>query len=198
MDSYAILSDAELLSLLKEDDALAFEAIYSKYWRTLYLSSFSVLRDEDACSDIIQELFIWLWTYKATVKIDNLKAYLSAAVKFKVANYIKANKTHDRLYIYYAASSSEKYANSVEDEMELRELKIMVEQAVKRLPAKCRKIYHLSRNEGFSNKQISAQLNLSVKTVENQLTIALRRIRNALKSFFILLSIILVSIFIGK
>jgi len=173
------MDDAVLMSLLKDGDEHAFKKIYERHWHALYKSSFLVLKDKEACTDIVQELFIWVWQHRDTMEVINLKAYLSAAVKFKVANHIRAGKSREKHYLQHTGFQTNSRL-SVDEEIELKELKRLVSHTVSGLPSKCREIYRLSRDYGFSNKEISTQLSISAKTVENQLTIALKRIRSVI------------------
>src|SRR5688572_5064374 len=94
---YSRLSDDELMALLAGDDA-AFDEIYERYWSLLYRAAFNVLRDEDACMDVIQDVFIWFWEHRSDISFRSVKAYLLVAVKYKVANYIRNGKVRESFY----------------------------------------------------------------------------------------------------
>lgn len=132
--------------------------------------------------DIVQDIFVWIWERRETLQIQSLQAYLKAAVKFKVANYIRAGKIRasffDELKPIEAGAPGDNAA-------EVRELKAIIDQSILELPDKCRNIYLLSKQERLSNKEIAERLGISVKTVEAQMTIALKRIRGAVGKYMV-------------
>ncbi len=168
------MEDSELLHLLKQGDSNAFDAIYERYWETLYKHAYFTLRCRDTAMDVVQEVFTWLWQHREEAQISSLKYYLKAATRFKMANHIRSGKYQQALINNLSYTT----ATSVDaSDMTLRELKKIVSMAVSQLPQQCRTIYHLSRDEQLSHAEIARQLNITAKTVENQITIALRRIR---------------------
>lgn len=176
-------SDQELLSSLREGDCVAFETIYKRYWDLLYNITFSLVQDKHLSADIIQDVFTWIWLNKKDLEITSLKAYLCAAVKFKTLNYIRNQKNKKTISIF--TTGNDLHFFSIEDKLEFKELERIIQQAVKKLPPQCQNIYILRKDEGLSNREIAQNLNLSVKTVENHISIALKRLRAALLSIFI-------------
>ena len=178
--AYHSYTDAELLRLIAGDDVIAFETLYERYWASLYQSAFSILRDREAGKDIVQNIFIWLWEHRHSVEVRSVAAYLKAAVQFKVANYLRSGRIRDTSLRQLASLSPSHEASDAAEMAELLELQSIIQTAVDHLPQKCREIYLLSRDEQLSNREIAERLGLSIKTVENQMTIALHRIRKAL------------------
>lgn len=170
-------TDQELISLISRGDEDAFNILYNRHWAELYKFAFFILRDKDACKDIIQDVFVWAWEHKQNLAIQSPKSYLRAAVKFKIANYIRSGNIRES---FFEEAAKFEYSASIpgaEEFAELRELHHIIQQVVVNLPSKCREIFRLSREGNLSNREIAEQLGLSVKTVENQITIALHRIR---------------------
>ncbi|AOM76387.1 RNA polymerase sigma-70 factor [Pedobacter steynii] len=167
-------SDDELLKAIQNDDRSAFESLYYKYWQKLYLSAYHILKDIHAAEDIIQEIFAQLWLKRDQVSIDNLAAYLHTAVRFQVFKAIRDGKARIDL-----SSQAEEFfdKNSIEDSLHEKELDKRLEESIATLPEKCKEIFILSRKEHLSVKEIAIRLNISPKTVENQITIALRKLR---------------------
>jgi RNA polymerase sigma-70 factor (family 1) len=180
VSDYNIYTDQQLIELLSCGDRRAFDCLYSRHWFQLYQSAYWILKDSDASKDIVQEVFIWLWEKRESSSIDNVSAYLKAAVRFKVANYIRSGNTRQDLFERLAKFRGAQVAATCTELIELKELRKVIDETVGRLPNKCREIYRLSREEYLSNHQIANRLGISVKTVENQMTIALRRIREKL------------------
>lgn len=178
-------NEKQLLSSLSGGNAEALTIIYRKYWDRLFLSAYNVLRDKEACEDIVQEIFIQLWQKKEQLVIrTSLEAYLVSATRYQVFHLIKKGSNRKELF----ENLEERFSTDGADILlDVKETQKIIDCAVDNLPEKCKHIYKLSRENHLSYKQIAEQLHISPKTVENQLTIALKRLRNALGSFFWLL-----------
>jgi RNA polymerase sigma-70 factor (family 1) len=190
LSTYSSYTDPELLLLLSQDDQDAFDILYLRHWPDLYKSAFFILRDKDACKDVVQDIFVWLWEHRQGLAIHSLKSYLKAAVKFKVANYIRSGNIRESFFDELAKFIPPALSPSSEEFAEIKELNAIIQQAIFNLPEKCREIFKLSRDEHLSNQEIADSLHISIKTVENQTTIALRRKRNAIEPYMINLLII--------
>jgi DNA-directed RNA polymerase specialized sigma24 family protein len=83
-------SDQELLSLLKDGDHFAFNLIHHRYFSLLLRYAYNVLKDRDACMDIIQDVLVWFWENRERHEVNNIRAYLLSAIKYKIANYIRS------------------------------------------------------------------------------------------------------------
>lgn len=182
MNSYHSYDDKTLLTLLKSGDDGSFTQIYNRYAETLFRYAYNILQDQQECTDAIQEVFVWLWNNREKLQITELKFYLLAAVKHKLSRAIRNSKRKAEIL---AAHPSIK-ESFVDDSLELKELKNIILQFTKSLPPRAREIFHLSRNEYLTNKEIAAQLNISEKTVENQMTISLRKLKQSLGSLWVL------------
>ncbi|MDB5158827.1 MAG: polymerase sigma-70 factor [Mucilaginibacter sp.] len=172
------LDDQELISLLIQSDHAAYTEIYNRYWQTAYRAALNVLKDEDTCLDIVQDVFVWLWNNREKLAIISLKPYLITAVKFKMLNVIRNGKFKEEAIKVMQAS--EISLSFIENSIEVKELKSIIEQFTETLPEQAKKIFHLSRNEHLTHKQIAEQLELSEKTVKNQINISLKRLKTSL------------------
>ena len=175
MTSYSAYTDQQLLSLLKEGDRASFTEIYNRYWMVTYRSAIQVLKDEEACMDVLQDVFVWLWQHREQLNVNCLKAYLLTAVKFKMLNVIRQGRLKD---IAYSKVKVDEYA--AESELEVKELMRMIEEFAQTLPAQARQIFQLSRYQHLSNKEIASEMGISEKTVKNQINISLRKLRSNL------------------
>jgi RNA polymerase sigma-70 factor (family 1) len=187
MIAYSRLSDNELAALLADDGA-AFNEIYERYWSLLYQSAFNVLRDEDACLDVIQEVFIWFWEHRSELVVKSVKAYLLVAVKYKVANYIRNGKVRESFY--ERIPKIELDSDFPDEALEVKELKEMIASFVMELPERCQEVFNMSRNEHLSNKEIAERLGITEKTVENQINKALKRLKLNLGRFSVFFSLL--------
>jgi RNA polymerase sigma-70 factor (family 1) len=178
MSAYSTYTDQELMSLLKDGDEYAFTEIYTRYWDFLYQSCYAILKDSASCDDIVQEIFVWLWTNREKHLTDSFKPYLYSAVKYKVANLIRHGKVREAFFARAVANYRETAAE--ENGLELKELKEIIAQFTEGLPERAQMIFHLSRNEFLSNKEIAERLGISEKTVENQMNINLKKLKISL------------------
>jgi RNA polymerase sigma-70 factor (family 1) len=176
MSAYSGFSDQELTTIFNNGDEMAYAEIYNRHWPGLYQSSYNILRDKDACMDVLQDVFIWLWEHKGNLQINNLKLYLLTAVKYKVANHIRNGKVKLSLFTSLESLSTNDLLFH-DDSLEVKELISIIALFTSELPDRARQIFHLSRNEHLSNKEIAARLGISEKTVENQMTTNLRKLK---------------------
>ena len=178
-------NEKELLSSLSKGNEEALKFIYQKYWERLFLSAYNVLKDKEACEDIVQEIFIQLWQKKEQLVIKtSLDAYLVSATRYQVFHLIRKGFKRKELF----ENLEERFSTEGADaSLDVKETQKTIDVVVDNLPEKCKIIYKLSRENHLSYKQIAEQLQISPKTVENQLAIALKRLRNALGSFILLL-----------
>jgi len=178
LTAYSTYSDSELVALLSQGNQQAFETLYSRHWEDLFKTAFFILRDHDSCKDIVQDIFVWIWERRNGLEIQSLKSYLKAAVKFKVANYIRSGNIRESFFDELSHADYSASQATSEEMAEVKELNSLIQQAISHLPDKCREVFRLSRNESLTNQQIAERLGISIKTVENQMTIAIRRIRS--------------------
>lgn len=176
MINYEQLSDAELTVLLQEGDRTAFTCIYHRYAEDLYRFAFNILKDENECTDAVQDIFVWLWHNHKKLQITVLKHYLLAAVKYKLTRVIQNSKRKAEILAAIPVTDE----LFVDDSLEVKELKAIIRHFLETLPPRAREIFHLSRYEYLSNKEIAVRLNISEKTVENQLTISLKKLKISL------------------
>lgn len=183
MSSQLAYSEKQLLQQLKKNDEHALTQLYKAHWQPLFLSAYNVLKDKKASEDIVQEIFLQLWLRRDTLDVrESLKAYLSTAVRYQVFHHIrKASK--NKLVL---KNEEALFAESPEEGLLRKDLCGQVHKVVEDLPERCRLIYRLSREEQLTHKEIAHRLNISIKTVENQLTIALRRVRHYLEEYSII------------
>lgn len=187
LQEYQMWPDAKLLDLLRLDDRKAFEILYHKYSSKLYYAAYNLFRDQDVCEDLVQELFIDLWTKRHQLAVTSLEGYLKVAIKNRVLMYLRTQKA--TLDIAVIETLAEKY--SADSQLLQHDISRVLDDSVEKLPEKCRQIFTLSRKEYLSNKEIASRLNISIKTVENQITIALRYLRTGLTDYLPAIAILL-------
>jgi RNA polymerase sigma-70 factor (ECF subfamily) len=140
----------------------------------------------------VQEVFLTLWVKRDSLgKIVSLPAYLFTGAKYRMLNEIKAVEVRKNFAANFSAFQANIHSDITQETVAVRELESVLETAVSQLPPKCRQIFQLSRTHHLSISDISNALNISPKTVENQLTKALKYLRFGLKEFFFLCLVIL-------
>lgn len=179
-------SDEHLCVLLKQGDEKALEVIVLRYWEPMYKMAAHTLDDLFVCEDIVQDIFIKIWNNRQRLNFHHsLKAYLFACTRYEVYRQLKLRLVQDTQSTSEDFQYIEHY--NPQNELEYNELLGRVEQLVNELPERCREVYQLSRDDQLTHKEIANLLDISTKTVENQLTIALRRLRNGIsKTLFLL------------
>lgn len=180
-------SDLKYTNSLKEN----FDKIYILYFPRMFaFAKEYVLFDEDA-ENIVQDIFTMLWEKREILTVEiSLTAYLFALVKNKCINllqhkltieeYSKNKQEEYNEELSFKLYSLEQFSNSLSSDDDIQQL---VERAIEKLPPKCREILIKCKIEGLKYKQIAEEMNISVNTVENQMSIALKRLRVELKNY---------------
>ncbi len=175
--SYA---EKDLLCRLQTGDGAAFTAIYNSYWKKLFYVAAQKLQDLAEAEEVVQDIFLELWRRREELQITTcLEAYLSGCVKYKVINVL-AKRSRQQQYQQYALQQPDLLDHSTEQLLQLQALQTQLATETARLPEKCRLVFLLSREQGFSQKQIARQMGISEKTVESHLSKALRTLRTSL------------------
>lgn len=182
MSKYQLYDNNLLLELISKDDALAFTEIYSRYWKKLFGVAFTRLKEIQSAEDIVHDVFASLWANRKKSEIELLENYLATATKYMVLAKIKKIQK-ERAYtndIY----QSRVIDFPIENALHYKRILEIVQTEVEKLPEKCKLIFKYSRNDGMPVKMIANKLDISPKTVENQINKALKHLKMATNSFF--------------
>lgn len=170
----------ELLQLMKWGDEKAFRQLYEYYWSKLYVKAYQRLSDTYACEEILQNIFLKLWLKREKLEIaQSLDQYLYTALRFEIINWWRHHEIKERHLAYFKKNSPAE----VSSDNELNELQSLLEQKIASLPAKCQKVFRLSRFEYRTHQQIADQLGISTKTVEYHIAFALKQLKAELKDY---------------
>jgi len=149
------LSDIELVHLLKQDN-------------------------RDDARDVLHDVFVRIWEDRQSLSISgNLQSYLFAAIRYRIIDKIRRNVNRQN-YDALLQSLAENYSPGIEQQLEAKELQETINKALEQLSPKTKQIYLLSRNEHHTVTEIAQKLNLSEQTVKNQLTAALKHLRQSI------------------
>ncbi len=180
--SYAKYSDAQLLHLMGDNNGFAFTEIYNRYWDRLFIVAGNKLEDGYQAQEIVQDIFIDLWERRHTLAVQySLITYLSAALKYRIIN-MRNKKAREQNLLGNLRATSDNKSLDTEQVIGFDELQDRLAALVARLPEKCRLVYKLSRDGGYTVREISRELDISEKTVESHLTKALKWLRSGLNS----------------
>lgn len=185
MQDLTKFSDENLFKACVDGDESSFEELYNRYWYKLYAEAFKRLRKAEVAEEIVQDLFTSVWLNRQKITIhSSVGGYLYTSVRYLVLSYLQKELIRNN-YKSYVKGSFKDFDNSTEMIISFNELQEQIESHVRLLPEKCRYIYELSRKEFKTNKEIADLLGISEKTVENQLTKALGRLKIAVKALTI-------------
>jgi RNA polymerase sigma-70 factor (family 1) len=177
------LTDKHILECLQNNDEQVFETFFRTYYQRLCNYANTILNDLDESEEMVQNAFLTLWEKRDTIEIHtSLKSYLYRTVYNSSLNRIKHLKVQRKHDEFYKQSATIEHESTTEKLME-SELERMVQKAIVELPPQCQAVFKLSRFENLTYAEIGAQLNISVKTVENHMVKALRTLREKLKEF---------------
>ncbi len=166
--------DILLLKLIKQGDQIAFRHLFYQYADSLERFITYYIHGREKSQDLVLDIFTYIWENRQNFEIKlTLKAYLFQAARNKSFTYIRDKK----IPVYLEEMEGMEIVQNYDSELELQELHHLIEEAVSLLPDKCREIFRKSREENLTNKEIAGQLHISEKTVEGQITIALKKIR---------------------
>lgn len=184
MKAYHTLPDIELVALLKEGNRGAFAEIYNRYKGILFVHAYKRLLSPDEAEDAVHDLFAALWSGRLNFNLHtgNLSGYLYSAVRNRVLKVIAKRQFAEG----YLVSLEEPENAATDHRLRENQLKAIIEKEVALLPARMREIFELSRNAQLSHKEIALQLDVSEKTVKNQINNALKILRVKLGLFVFL------------
>lgn len=172
-------SDEVLIKAVVQSNEQAFQLLFNRYYKLCLASAINVLKRQDQAQDIVQDLFFWIWKNRASLNIQSsLPGYLKRASVNRCLNLLKKEQKFSDQQDWEEPIHSQPNPHEL---LEGEELQAFIAHALLQLPERCRLIFTLKRIEGYSVKEIAAQLDISPKTIENQITKALKHLRIELK-----------------
>ena len=183
----ANIDDSFLLKKLKEGDINALEVIFKTHYSNLCRYLLLLFKNQLLVEHIAQDIYVYLWEKRETLEITtSIESYLYAAGRYKAINQIRNAKRQQTINEHLGNIRGELDTSS-DTILEIKELQKIIEDAIATLPTRCQQIFRLSREEEMSYKEIAGFLNISVNTVEGQMSIALKKLRTTLKPFYIMI-----------
>ena len=168
-----------LTKKLSEGNRLAFSQLFVAYYPKVRYFIYGFLKSTEEAEDLTQEVFLKIWTNRARfADVTTFGAYLYVLAKNTTFNYIESR--HIRAGSFDEQPKADEASFTSHEELVAKDLQLFVDMIVDAMPAQRKKVYELSRKEGCTNEEISAQLQISKKTVENHLNLALKELRKAI------------------
>ncbi len=170
------------LDRLKKGDRIVFKNLFDEFYEPLCQYALIYVNDSSTAEEIVHELFIWLWEKRANLNIHtSLKSYLFSSVRNRCFNLKRDRKSQSFIDDVFLELEDEVLHDiSHHENLDLEQLQKLVQSAIDELPPKCREIFLLSRESELSYAQIAEELSVSKKTIENQMGIALKRLKEKL------------------
>lgn len=173
--------DNILIQKIRQGNKLAFDSLFFKYYKPLYRFAFNICNSKNIADESVQNTFVKLWkNYKNLKSDDEIAKLLFTYTRNEVIDEIRKLKTRKK---YEESVSSETLVTEDQALNEKQKVKAIIESAIDQLPKKAKEIFRLTKQEGLSIKETAQYLKISTKTVENQLTIAYKKMRFYLGPF---------------
>lgn len=191
--SLAMENDTLIFEKIKLGSESAFESIFKKYYIRLCHYVFQYVQNMPDAEEIVQETFLNIWDKRLTLEINvSFKSYLYASAKNRALNSLRntsRRKGHLSVISSYKTQkvdpSSELLVNEINDQLFL---------VLENLPTKCKKIFQMSRMEGLKHKEIAIEMGIKIKTVENQIGIALKYLKENLSDYLRIIVVLISTI----
>jgi len=176
----SLKSDTQLWNAVCNGDEASFSFLFDRYWVKLYNTCNKYLKCKETSEEVVHDIFLNLWNRRQELEIVSFEHFILNAVRYQAYNRIRAKKLS---VSYIADSIYTDAADSYEadDRIKEQELEQEVYEYLHQLPKRCQEIFQLSRFDDLSNDDIAARLGISKRSVENQITLALKHLRVCLK-----------------
>lgn len=181
MTSAVLYDDRELLKQIAAGSARAFELIYHRYSKKIYLFALKTLRAEAAAEEVLQEVMLKIWKMgPALTEIENLEQYLRTSARNNALNLLRRQEIESRANEKMGRTWSEEN-NDTEEQVILNDTRRILDRALAQLPPQQREVYRLCHQQGLKYEEAAKQLNLAPSTVATHMKLALKFLREQLK-----------------
>ena len=166
------------VAVAENDDQTAFQELFRHFFPGMLSFAVSYMKNRMMAEEVVEDVFVKLWENRKTLPaIRNLSYYLYVATKHAALNALKQNRLHNSTFnIDDLDEETLRFNRTPEDLMITEQALRDIEDIINRLPGRCRLIFRLVKEEGLRYREVAELLNISVKTVENQMTIALQKL----------------------
>ena len=173
-----------LVFQIQQDSEYAFKQLYQIYYAKVVSFITGIIKERDIAKDLAQDIFINLWLNRKKLDISrNIQNYIFVASRNAAINYLKKELAFSHGTIE-AIQADVRTSDTAEDNLFAKEISLLIEMVVSEMPKQRQLIYRLSKEQGLSNEEIASKLGISKRSVENQISMALKEIKRAI-SFFV-------------
>lgn len=173
-----------LIQLMKKNDGKAFEEFFNLLYPRFYRYAYLYLKSDVLTEELVSDVFLKLWNVRDKLnEIKQLEFYLFRSVKNQALTYLKRNSRQPEPITEFIKSKLVEYSQP-ESQLIDAELSDKIESAVNSLPQKCQTIFRMVREDRLSYKHVAVLLDISQKTVENQMSTALKRLKMVVEDYY--------------
>ncbi len=174
-----LITDEQLWEAIAlSDDRRAFSTLYNRYWKKIYKSANYYLHDSTISKQVLSDLFVSLWEKRKNLQIENFNNYSYVAIRYHVFSYLRSIKISPIEFIdSYDDVIDIVVSNRAEDKFKHDDFEHLLSNYLNILPKRCQEIFWMSRIDQLNNDEIAIKLGISKRTVENQITRALKHLR---------------------
>lgn len=163
------------------DDELAYREIFFKFYNALVRFAVTFLEEKESAEEVVSDVLIKIWQNRKTLtSIENLRVYLYVSTRNTAINYLSRQRKTAVVSLDDLTIDFPSPALNPEELMITAEMMRRINQAVNSLPPRCKIVFQLVREDGLPYKEVAEILNISIKTIDNQLAIAVRKISEAI------------------
>ncbi len=180
-----LAEDEEILTMLSNGNQKSIDLLFDRYYTYLCNVIYRVINDADYAEDIVQEIFTDIWRKRESINVQSsLRAYLRRAAVNRSLNHIRKQRMkfdeNEEAIIDIESDTIDGQKEMEKDELEKR-----IHDCIDSLPPKCKLVFSMSRFENMSYQEIANHLDISIKTVENQISKALRILRATIQPYLV-------------
>ena len=169
-------TDERLIEAIRRNDYVSYNKLFERYYGRLCQYVYSLLMDKSDTEDIVQELFLNIWKNRERIEIkENVGGYL-----YKMAKHLALNHLRSGVY-FNNLSETQDQLSYADGRVESEEFRIALYSCIDHLPGRCKEVLLLHRIKGLKQKEISEKLDVSIKTIKNQIWISLQKLRRCLE-----------------
>jgi RNA polymerase sigma-19 factor, ECF subfamily len=195
MKEFILSSDEKLMQEIKADNMFAFDALYGKYCKKVYKFGYSILKTREEAENLMQDVFLNLWENRHKVEKDaSIKSFIFT-VTYNSAISIIRKKARESEFVEYLKSVQKIGEEPVNMKLEYNELTNELDRIINTLPKRQKEVYLLHRDEAMKYCEIAERLHISVNTIENHMSRALKTVREKMVNYS-LIAILFVFLFV--
>lgn len=182
------MTDIQLWHAVRKDDETAFTMLFDRYWISLYKTAHYYLDDREVCAEAVNDVFVSIWNRRKELEIVSFFNFMQTSVRFQIYKRRKAVKL-EIVFKDNLITDTLHQLNDGEARIAQTEIDSELTGYLDKLPKRCQEIFEMSRFDNLSNTEIAERLNISKRTVENQLALAVKHLKVCFKHIYLLLFI---------